>query len=171
MQAYDHISMLRSALIDERESGDLLLAAGDVVVRAHSAFLRCLSSKLAALLATVSACSSCKWSSVIQFDEVSSDSLRAIICLLYKGEVNLALNQVSEAYDLAKVFGLKVSIEQKQRSSCLGVNEEGFGGSDVGDRSSTAGKDKVAEELRNWSRGSTGLRLSEFAQISEFFQF
>ena len=138
--------MLCSALLDQQRDGDLLLTAGDILVRAHSAFLRCLSPKLAALLATVSSCSSCRSTSVVHFDETSPAALRAIVSLLYKGEVNMPLNQVSEAYDLAQVFGLKVFIEQKRSSNCLEENgvsiEKGFGGTDVGDKTPIAEKEK-----------------------------
>ena len=139
LQARDHTFMLRSALLDQQGDGDLLLAAADGAdgnVKTHSAFLSCLSPKLFNLLATVSSCSGCRETNVIYFDESSYAALRAILHLIYNGEVNIPLNKVSEAYDLAKVFGLKVFIEQKWSSNSLEENdvsisiEEGFDGTD-----------------------------------------
>jgi len=114
-----------SILLDQQWDGDLLLAAGDIRLRAHSAYLRCLSPKLTDLLATVSCCSSCRSTSVVHFDETSPAGLRTFVYLLYKGEVKEPLSQVLEAYDLAKVFGLNVSIEQKRSSSHIEKNDVG----------------------------------------------
>jgi len=132
LEAPRHKSMLCSALFDQQWDGDLLLAAGDVGVRVHSALLRCLSPKLNNLLASVSSCSSCRSTSVIHFDETSPAGLRTFVQLLYKGEVNEPLSQELEAYDLAKLFGLNVSFEQKQSSNRI---EENHGGSPTAEES------------------------------------
>ena len=147
LQARDHTFMLRSALLDQQGGGDLLLAAADGNVKTHSAFLSCLSPKLFNLLATVS---SCRETNVIYFDESSYAALRAILHLIYNGEVNIPLNTVSEAYDLAIVFGLNVSVEQKQSGRRLEENVVNFGdscnGSDVGVRTPIAERGGVVEE-------------------------
>ena len=83
---------------------------------------------------------------------MSPAGLRAFAQLLYKGEVNEPLIQEVEAYDLAKLFGLNVSLKQKQSSGCI---EENDGGSPTADESYRVDDDICQVEGAGQEEGTT----------------